>query len=231
MWELFNSVRTGPEHAVSAAAAGPPVGLSRAGKLVSWERVLLKEVLRVTMLAQALALLCSSVVFLEQVVSGKLLRLFEVDHYISWKNQQAMERLLVPVGETLFCLREGHFIKPTTQGVQGKTQPHCLQKIRLGVLCPHGPHFARLPGVGVWYRGDLGAAEQLSCFWQLLAVSSSADAPFPISSTGDIEPCHLAEFWGLCLYWAEGSWSFPSSLDRDPPEGLTGGSCPAAAPL
>lgn len=40
------------------------MGLSRAGKLVSWEHVLLlKAVLRVTMLA--LALLCSSVVFLE----------------------------------------------------------------------------------------------------------------------------------------------------------------------
>lgn len=48
---------------MSAAAAGPPVGLSRAGKLVSWEHVLLEAVLRVTMLA--LALLCSSVVFLE----------------------------------------------------------------------------------------------------------------------------------------------------------------------
>lgn len=63
------------------------MSLSRAGKLVSWEHVLLKEVLRVTMLALALALLCSSVVFLEQVVSGKLMWLFKVDHYISWKNQ------------------------------------------------------------------------------------------------------------------------------------------------
>lgn len=66
MWDLFNSVRTGPEHAVSAAAAGSPVGLSGAGKLASWEHVLLKVVLRVTMLAcvlQALALLWSSVVF------------------------------------------------------------------------------------------------------------------------------------------------------------------------
>lgn len=42
------------------------MGLSGAGKLVSWEHVLLKVVLRVTMLArvlQALALLWNSVVF------------------------------------------------------------------------------------------------------------------------------------------------------------------------
>lgn len=140
MWELFNSVRTGPEHAVSAAAVGPPVGLSRAGKLASWEHVLLKEVLRVTMLALALALLCSSVVFLEQVVSGKLMWLFEVDHYISWKNQQAMERLLVPVGETLFCLREGRFIKPTTQDVQGRNPASLLAGNHAwGTLSPWTP--------------------------------------------------------------------------------------------
>lgn len=83
----------------------------------------------------------------------------------------------------------------------------------------------------MWYCGDFGAAEQLSCFWQLLAVSSSADAPYPILPMGDIEPCHLAQFWVPWLCWTEGSWSFPSSPDRDPPEGLTGGSRPATAPL
>lgn len=108
------------------------MGLSRAGKLASWEHVLLKAVLRVTMLA--LALLCSSEVFLEQVLSGKLMWLFEVDHYISWENQQAVERLLVPVEETLFCLREGHFIKPATVGVQGRS-PASLLAVR-GTLCP-----------------------------------------------------------------------------------------------
>lgn len=46
----------------------------------------------------------------------------------------------------------------------------------------------------MWYHGDLGAAKQLS--WQLLAVSSSADAPCPISPTGDIEPCHLEHSFG-----------------------------------
>lgn len=49
----------------------------------------------------ALALLCSSVVFLEQAFFGKLMWLFEVGHYISWKNQQAVERLLVSVAETV----------------------------------------------------------------------------------------------------------------------------------
>lgn len=55
---------------------------------------------------QALALLCSPMVFLERVVSGKLMRLFGLDHCISWKNRQAAKRLLVSVGET-FVLLEG----------------------------------------------------------------------------------------------------------------------------
>lgn len=182
--------------------------------------------------ALALALLCSSVVFLKQVVSGKLMWLFEVDHYISWKSQQAMERLLVAVGETLFCLREGRFIKPTTQGVQGRNPASLLAGNQAwGTRSPWIPF---CQAAQEWGCGTVG----------ILVLPSSSPAsgscslsppllllPSPFHPWLIIEPCHPAQFWGPWLYWAEGSWSFPSSLGRDPPEGFTGGSCPAAAPL
>lgn len=79
--------------------------------------------------------------------------LFEVVHYISWKNQQAMKRLLVPMGETLFCLREGRFLKPTILGVQWRNPASLLAGSQAqGTLSPWTPfcQAAQEWGCGLW---------------------------------------------------------------------------------
>lgn len=118
--------------------------------------------------------------------------LFQVVHYISWKNQQAVERLLVSVGETLFCLREGHFIKPATLGVWGRSPASLLAGNQA-----QGTLFSRTPfcqaaqewgcgAVGIVVLLLLAAARCLLLCWCSL----------PHFTTGDIGPCHLAPFWG-----------------------------------
>lgn len=79
------------------------------------------------------------------------------------------------------------------------------------MLCPHGPRFAGLLESGdvvLWgekaswcwglLRTRLPSSSPASgrCLLAVWGVSSIADAPYPMSPSGEIEPFHLAGLWG-----------------------------------